>query len=267
MDNFFIRKSSKEEPLKIAVLCCDDPNNFYLIHQLQQHFKIVGLIIETSNNQMNWLKMKKRYKLWLYRFYHGKRRRLSGDSAFRKQFFSAELDFENMDFPIEYPLNINDKSNATFLKKMKPDLTVCCGTMYIGKRLTAASNCLINLHGGILPEYKGNQCTFFALYEKNYDKVGMTMHLVSAKLDGGDMIAQVKPEVLPTDNDEMLYCKTFKLCVEKLLSIIKRFENGEKIILIKQEESDKKTFSHCDRTPLVEMKWFFDRWKQQKAIR
>ena len=95
----------------------------------------------------------------------------------------------------------------------------------------------------------------------------MTLHLVAAKLDGGDMIAQVKPEILPTDNDEMLYCKTFKLCVEKLLSIIKRFENGEKIILIKQEESDKKTFSHCDRTPFAELKYQWSRWRQKRVLK
>ena len=116
----------------------------------------------------------------------------------------------------------------------------------------------INLHGGVLPAYKGNQCIFFAMYEKNYDKVGATIHLVTGKLDGGSIIKVVRPTMTPEDNDETMYAKSLKLCIEELVEMLQSYERGEEIIAKMQGSSTKKTFSHKDRTPWVEIQYALD---------
>jgi len=260
MENLLIKKRDASRPLKLAIMCCDDPLHFYLIHQLKQHFPISGVIIEPNNKQMGWLWKKRKYKLWGYRFYHSKRRRLSGHTRFRKKYFQVDLDLKTVNFPIKYVSNVNEGSTVEFLNAVNPDLTICAGTMYLGKKIRSAGNCLINLHGGILPEYKGNQCIFFALYEKNYEKVGATIHLVAKKLDGGSVISKVKPIILPADNDEALYCKSLKLCIIKLIEIINNYNAGKEIITINQIPVESKTYSHCDRGLLVEIKYNIDRF-------
>ncbi|MFK7949090.1 MAG: formyltransferase family protein [Saprospiraceae bacterium] len=261
MSEIIIEKNNPESPTKIAVLCCDGANHFYLLEQLSQHFSIAAVVMETDENQLKWLWKKKRYSLWFSRLYHQKRRQLMGHSAHRKRFFPKSFNLAESNIPTYYPFNINERGVSKFLKTIEPDITIVCGTMFVGKRTRKASNTIINIHGGVLPEYKGNQCIFFALHEKNFDKIGSTLHLVTEVLDGGSVISVVKPEIVAGDNDETLYAKSTKLCIEELVRLLHLYEKGEKLIAKSQPINDKKTFSHRDRTPWVELKHTFDRWQ------
>ena len=260
MSTINIQKKNPDTPVKLAILCCDSPQHFDLIERLHKEFEVQGVVMETDKNQMDWLWKKGRYKLWFYRRYHSIRRRWMGHSAHRKSFFPTTFDLETSGIPTHYAFNINERATAKFLKKIKPDITIVCGTMYVGKRARKAGNNIINLHGGVLPEYKGNQCIFFALHEKAYDKIGATIHLVTEVLDGGSVISIVKPQITPNDNDETLYAKSIKLCILKLIDLLKTYDSGESLTAHSQPPSKKKTFSHKDRTPWVELKHAIDRW-------
>ena len=43
----------------------------------------------------------------------------------------------------------------------------------------------INIHMGISPYYRGADCNFWAIYDKNPSLVGATIQLLSKKLDYG----------------------------------------------------------------------------------
>ena len=47
---------------------------------------------------------------------------------------------------------------------------------------------------GISPYYKGTNCNFWAIYDKNYQLVGATIHKLSEKIDGGDILHYAKSE-------------------------------------------------------------------------
>ena len=53
----------------------------------------------------------------------------------------------------------------------------------------------INIHMGVSPYYKGSSCNFWALYDNNIKMIGSTIHYLSEKLDGGDMIMNIYPKV------------------------------------------------------------------------
>ena len=48
---------------------------------------------------------------------------------------------------------------------------------------------IINAHSGLLPYYKGASCGFWPIVENN-DKLGVTLHHVTAKLDEGEIICR-----------------------------------------------------------------------------
>src|SRR5690606_26014158 len=182
----------------------------YLIESMIKHCNVVGIVIETNRSQMDWLWQKGRYRLWLYRKYHSCRRQLVGDAKHRQKYFQTDFSVSSIHNSLLYVSNINNESVKVFLQKKKPDVTICAGTMYIGRKIISSCKFIINLHNGILPFYKGNQCIFFALYEKEFDKIGATIHLITEQLDGGPVIDFAKPVIDTTDNDESLYCKSFK---------------------------------------------------------
>lgn len=88
---------------------------------------------------------------------------------------------------------------------MRPDLIVCAGYM----RLIAAAEVesrpdrMINLHPSLLPAFKGLHTHQQAL-DAGVHEHGASVHVVTADLDGGPVIAQARVLVLPGDSAETL---------------------------------------------------------------
>lgn len=49
---------------------------------------------------------------------------------------------------------------------------------------------MLNVHRGILPNYRGLDSNLWALYYRDFDNVGVTIHHIDRKLDTGDIICQ-----------------------------------------------------------------------------
>jgi len=45
---------------------------------------------------------------------------------------------------------------------------------------------------GVMPYYRGTDCNFWAIYDKNFTKVGATLMLLSKKIDNGKVISVFK---------------------------------------------------------------------------
>ena len=81
--------------------------------------------------------------------------------------------------------------------RLQPDLIAVFGTSLMrGELLKQGRLGIVNLHGGLSPEYRGADCTFWALYNGEPEKVGCTLHWIDAGIDTGSLIAHVSPEVL-----------------------------------------------------------------------
>lgn len=68
------------------------------------------------------------------------------------------------------------------------------GASYIKSELfefLKKKNCL-NIHMGVMPYYRGADCNFWAIYDKNFTKVGATLMLLSKKIDNGKVISVFK---------------------------------------------------------------------------
>ena len=260
-----IQKQNKNLPCKVTVLCGDAPQHFFLIRQLIARFNVVGIIIECDKAQMATLLKKGKYKLWRFRKYHKLRRRLYGYDRARKHFFANGINIKWQELDTIHVQDINDQQVIDQLDEWGSDLTICYGTMYIKKKVRTACKVLINIHTGILPYYKGNQCIFFALYHDEYDKVGATLHLVTEKLDGGAILAIVKPPITAEDNEETLYAKSAEAGINGLVDIIKAFDNGETIRAHHQPDIGK-TYQHENRTLWVEIKYKLKKNKTSKLI-
>ena len=87
----------------------------------------------------------------------------------------------------------------------------------------------ICLHGGYLPDYKGNHCIFFAYYERALEKVGSTIHLVAAGVDTGAIIDKLTVPVTAEDVPESSYCKAEMLAIHRLVALLEDLENGQSL--------------------------------------
>jgi methionyl-tRNA formyltransferase len=87
--------------------------------------------------------------------------------------------------------NINDPACIAFIHEHAPQLIAVCGTTVIKHEVfSLAPRGAINIHTGITPEYRSADPIFWALYNGEPDKVGVTIHFVDRGIDTGPIIRQ-----------------------------------------------------------------------------
>ena len=213
--------------IRIAVLCSDGPHHKFLVRSLASDFNIVSVVEEPAAAQIQRLRQKRKWRDWLWWNYHEVRRRLLRLDAYRQRYFANAPKVPSNRFPTPIKVAwINDSETIHTLNRTKPDITVVMGTSILKKPVLRIAGLVINIHGGYLPDFRGNHCFFWALYENRQDRIGSTIHFIDEGIDTGDIIEHIVPRIFPSDNAEMLYCRAEKLAVQRLVELLKSYEAG-----------------------------------------
>ncbi len=103
------------------------------------------------------------------------------------------------------------------LERARTDVIVLAGFMRILKEpvISAYRDRIVNVHPSLLPRHKGANAPQLAL-EAGDAESGCTVHLVTAEIDAGRMLAQARVPVLPDDSPEILHAR-IKIEEHKLL--------------------------------------------------
>ncbi|MFM9965353.1 MAG: formyl transferase, partial [Planctomycetaceae bacterium] len=101
----------------------------------------------------------------------------------------AASDFET-DGAVLRVESINDPSVIDLLQKSQPELVVVLGTSIIKEPVLAAAPCFVNLHAGITPMYRGAHGQFWAVLNRDFENVGVTLHFVDKGIDTGAIVKQ-----------------------------------------------------------------------------
>lgn len=214
--------------LGVAVLTSSGPHHRYLVATLRAAgFDVRLVVIEpwAAQRARRWQLGKR--KDWAWIVYHDLRRRLLGLDAYRRGAFAnlpSPLGPEPRTLTVDW---INDQAVVDALRQAEPDVTVVMGTGIIKDRvLEAAGGTVINIHGGYLPDYRGNHCMFFALYNGDFDHIGTTLHFVDRGIDTGDILEVVVPALRPDDNAEAMYSRAELAAVHRLVAWLDHHEKG-----------------------------------------
>ena len=96
--------------------------------------------------------------------------------------------------------SVNDPEALEWLARERPRVVVVNGTRIIAGRILAATDAVfLNTHCGITPEYRGAHGGYWALYRSDRENCGVTVHLVDAGIDTGDVLYQAR--LAPTAKD------------------------------------------------------------------
>ena len=97
--------------------------------------------------------------------------------------------------------SVNDTTTIELLRTIQPDLIIVHGTRIISKKVLAANTCsFLNIHAGITPRYRGSYGAYWALANNDAAHCGVTVHLVDAGIDTGNILAQVAIPYTKKDN-------------------------------------------------------------------
>ena len=123
--------------------------------------------------------------------------------------------------------HVDDPQVVDLAKRLDPDVIAVFGTSLIkGPLLELGRRGIVNLHGGLSPEYRGADCTFWALYNGEPEKVGCTIHFIDAGIDTGKLIAHVSPDVSSGDDELTLFWRAIKDSAETYAELFDRMAIG-----------------------------------------
>ncbi len=220
------------DKLKIMVLCGRSPRHLYVANALCEAAEVLAIVQETSR-EWNIRKLLKKLrpenlfrKVWRWL---RDRRRYTGNGEARFFFPGAPPKLDHGELVREVP-HINHPEVVRLADELKPVLIAVFGTSLIrGELLQKGRLGMVNLHGGLSPEYRGADCTFWALYNREPEKIGCTLHYIDTGIDTGRLIAHISPEVKPDDDELTLFWRSVKESAKVYVELMQRLACGETI--------------------------------------
>jgi len=99
--------------------------------------------------------------------------------------------------------HVNHSDVVDRIASTKPDVVVLNGTEIVkAETLDSTGAPFINVHCGLTPDYRGVHGAFWAMWNGDLTRVGVTVHRVDRGVDTGEIVAQARIE--PTRRDGFL---------------------------------------------------------------
>ena len=147
---------------------------------------------------------------------------------------------EKYNVPVFQPVKI--RKEYDFVNELKPDviITLAYGQIVPQGLLDIPRYGCLNLHGSLLPKYRGAAPIQYALI--NNEKVtGMTLMEMVAAMDAGKMFAKKEVVIEPRDNATSLFKKMGEAAKELILEALPQYIDGK----LPGEEQDESLVTFC----------------------
>ena len=132
---------------------------------------------------------------------------------------------------IEPNFKTNDINSPTVISKVnkfEPDYIFTLGCSKLNDQWLDTNYQIINIHTGILPNYRGRFCWFWPIYNKEPEFLGITAHIVTSKLDAGSIVG-MRPTPVPNQETkiENLLLSTAQSSGQLIDSLIDNLKNNK----------------------------------------
>ncbi len=221
--------------LRIMILCGRSARHLHVANTLCRAGEVLAIVQETGGE---WSLKKTLRKLRLDNLFRKfwrwlrDRRRYTGNPEAKFFFPESDPRLDHPELLREVP-HINHPGVVKLARALRPDLICVFGTSLIrGELLKEGRLGIVNLHGGLSPEYRGADCTFWALYNGEPEKIGCTLHYIDTGIDTGRLIAHVSPEVREGDSELLLFWRAVQDSAEVYAETIARLARGDYLGMI-----------------------------------
>ncbi len=117
--------------------------------------------------------------------------------------------------------NLNSPKTSNFIKVNNPEICISYGCHVLHEEiLRIMPESKFNLHGGLSPWYRGCITHFWPSYFLEPQMTGMTMHKLTNKLDGGEILHQNSGVLNKEDGIHDLACRTVKSFIKEIPTVI-----------------------------------------------
>ena len=149
----------------------------------------------------------------------------------------VKVEAEKHGFTVYQPATLRDEAFASLLSELSPDVcvVVAYGKILPENVLRFPKYGCVNVHGSLLPEYRGAAPMQRAIIDGKA-VTGITTMLMDVGLDTGDMLLREEVEILENDNFEDIHDKLGMCGASLIVRTLEALENGT-VTPIKQDEA------------------------------
>lgn len=140
--------------------------------------------------------------------------------------------------PVYQPVTFKDGAATELLRTLAPELlvVVAYGRILPQTFLDVAKYGSINVHGSLLPKYRGAAPIQWAVL--NGDKTtGVSVQYMAATMDAGDVIASRETEIGEFETSGELFDRLKTLGAELLVETVRKIASGD-VVRVPQNEAD-----------------------------
>lgn len=150
-------------------------------------------------------------------------------------FENTRQDLERFD--IRSVPNFNEAEAHAEFAAFRPTL----GVVFGARRLTPQTismfpGGLINVHRGIAQAYRGLDSDLWAIYHRDYENLGTTIHLIDDRLDTGEIIAQERLDLTPDMRCHQIRFHTSVMATSMVITALQDYLAGHLITREQQTE-------------------------------
>lgn len=123
--------------------------------------------------------------------------------------------------------DINSEENVALLKRLSPDLIMIWRSPILRRPILETAKTVINFHMGLSPYYGGSVANQFAVFKRDKEHIGSTIHYVAKEVDRGDIILQIPADT--TKPPKEMFTELNDTTLERYIDIAARILQGEEI--------------------------------------
>lgn len=223
---------------KIVFMCGSHMRHMYIADKLRQEGRLAALVIEEREELFPEPPERlgeKDKELFIHHF----TKREETEKKFFGHVNREEL-LESVPVLRITKEELNSDKNIEFLRQFKDNFLITYGTHIVKDDiLNLFEGHCFNIHGGLSPWYRGTITLFWPFYLLRPNWAGMTVHRLTAKLDGGEVLHQSMPTLEYGDGIHDVAAKAVVQVAEDLCEIMSCLDNGAELVCIKQKGSGK----------------------------
>lgn len=173
---------------------------------------------------------------------------------------NIRLAAEKRDLPVHQPEDLNAPDGVALLQTLKPDLLVTVAYGQILKPATLATAIFggVNLHGSLLPKYRGAAPVARAMQSGDAE-TGVTVIQMSPQVDAGGILGMLSTLIGPDETAAGLEARLGELGAPLMAQALTDYVEGR----IKPEHQDK---SLATRAPKLSKEESFVNWSLPAAL-
>jgi folate-dependent phosphoribosylglycinamide formyltransferase PurN len=123
--------------------------------------------------------------------------------------------------------NINSQTCISKAVSLGPDVICLFGTSILNQNwLEAFPKRVVNLHLGLSPFYRGSATLFWPFFFKELKYLGATIHLATAKVDAGEIIARIDADFRLEDDYYNITTRLIKDSIDRFPEVVASYLGG-----------------------------------------